>query len=127
MTAKVITDPGELADLIEGADRLMIRLGGENSFHKLPEPEAAMIVSALRKLCGEAEQSVVLATEKGLTTTGQKIAADERDAARYRWLRRATGGEWIRLNDIRLSQSMLSLDLSIDEARASSDDTEGKE
>ena len=65
MTAKVITDPGELADLIEGADRLMIRLGGENSFHKLPEPEAAMIVSALRKLCGE---------------------ADQRDAARYRWL-----------------------------------------
>ena len=54
MTAKIITDPSELADLIEGADRLMIRLGGENSFHKLPDPEAALVVSALRALCSEA-------------------------------------------------------------------------
>ena len=42
-------------------------------------------------LSREAEQSVVLATEKGLTTTGQKIAADERDAERYRWLRQDNG------------------------------------
>ena len=51
----------------------------------LNEYEWRMVVEALR--CYEAEQSLVLATEKGLTTTGQKIAADERDAVRYRWLR----------------------------------------
>ena len=61
MTAKVITDPSELADLIEGADRLMLRLGGENSFHKLPDPEAALVVSALRALCSEADDEALRA------------------------------------------------------------------
>lgn len=48
MSYQPITDPNKLADLIEGAHQLMLRLGHENGFHKLPAAETALIVKALR-------------------------------------------------------------------------------
>ena len=72
----------------------------------------------------EAEQSVVLATEKGLTTTGQKIAADERDAERYRWLRQR-GVDCPALADDHLFRPGKILDAAIDAAMSVRSDTPG--
>lgn len=45
-------DPKDLADFIEKAiedgGQLMVRLGYQNGFHKLREPETEMILAALR-------------------------------------------------------------------------------
>ena len=49
--------------------------------------DKALDSSPLDSSPSEADQPVVLATEKGLTTTGQHIADCERDAARYRHFR----------------------------------------
>lgn len=46
-----------------------------------------------------------------------------KDAARYRWLRRCTAGEWDKLNDVRLSIGIPMLDADIDAAMSSA--TEG--
>lgn len=48
MSYEPITDPNQLADLIEDAHQLMIRLGYQDGFHKLPDAETALIVAALR-------------------------------------------------------------------------------
>ena len=43
-----LTDPKELAELIESAEQVMLRFGYQDGFHKLPKEEIALILAALR-------------------------------------------------------------------------------
>lgn len=42
------------------------------------------------------------------------LLASADDARRYRWLRQCTGGEWERMQDVRMSEGMVPLDAAID-------------
>ena len=81
-------------------------------------------VEAMRS--SEADQPVVLATEKGLTTTGQHIADCERDAARYRFMRNQDERFWIRFraeDGLECDLFGHDLDAAIDAARSAQSDT----
>jgi hypothetical protein len=76
---------------------------GEVRIDTISIPRAQAIEQAQKELLevwnqrpsrDEAEQPVVLANEKGLTSTGQHIADCERDAARYGWLRDSSANQY---------------------------------
>lgn len=85
--------------------------------------QGAQLEVHVARTCGipvywAADLSPVSDTSRSETATIQsaQVLQNEMDAARYRWLRRATAGQWELLNDLRLSKSMAYMDDRIDEA-----------
>lgn len=69
-------------------------------------------------------KEIVLATEQGLTPTGEHIAECERDAKRYRWLTGCSGRGW---EDLMMPMMTGQLGEVIDAAIAEQDGNEGTE